>query len=102
MCNLDGCFGLHGTHTRINTPPIFYRQGISCNRRLTLSRIAKKIIKVFGEAESSGSERHITPEVEWMAKQGYRWTDSEEDIEETVPAAESDEDHEEQWDDFSA
>ena len=62
----------------------------------------KRIMKVFGEAESSGSEKHITPEAEWMAKQGYKWTDSEEDIEETVPAAESDEEHEEHWDDFSA
>ena len=56
-------------------------------------------MKVFGEAESSGSEKHITPEVEWMAKQGYKWTDSEEDIEESVPAAESDG---ERWSDFSA
>ena len=53
----------------------------------------KRIMKVFGEAESSGSERHITPEAEWMAKQGYKWTDSEEDIEEIVPAAESDGEH---------
>ena len=59
----------------------------------------KRIMKVFGEAEPDGSERHITPEAEWMAKQGYRWTDSEEDIEETVPAAESDGEH---WSDFSA
>ena len=29
VCFLEKCFGLHGTHTRINTPPIFYRQGIS-------------------------------------------------------------------------
>ena len=56
-------------------------------------------MKVFGEAESSGSEKHITSEAEWMAKQGYKWTDSEEDVEETVPAVESDE---ERWDDFSA
>ena len=62
-------------------------------------RCDKKIMKVFGEAESSGSERHITPEAEWMAKQGYRWTDSEQDIEETVPVAESDEEH---WSNYSA
>ena len=37
-----------------------------------------------------------------MSKQGYKWTSSEDDIEETIPAAESDEEHEEQWDDFSA
>ena len=33
------------------------------------------------------SEKHITLEAEWMAKQGYKWTDSEED---PIPAAESD------------
>ena len=48
----------------------------------------KKIMSVFGEDVSGGSEEHITPEAEWMAKQGYRWTDSEE---EHIPAAESDE-----------
>ena len=47
----------------------------------------KKIMKVFGEDISSGSEKHITPEAERMAKQGYKWTDSEE---EPIPAAESD------------
>ena len=41
---------------------------------------------------SSGSEKHITPEAEWMAKQGYQWTKFEE---ETIPAAETDEDHDE-------
>ena len=30
-----------------------------------------------------------------MAKQGYKWTDSEEDKEETIPDAESDEDRDE-------
>ena len=48
---------------------------------------------------SGGSEDHITLEAEWMEKQGYKWSDSEEDVEETIPAAGSDEDH---WDDFSA
>ena len=37
---------------------------------------------------SGGSEERITPEAEWMEKQGYRWTDSEEDVEETIPADE--------------
>jgi hypothetical protein len=37
-----------------------------------------------------------------MAKQGYKWTSSEEDIEEPVPTAKSDEEHEKQWDNFSA
>ena len=59
----------------------------------------KRIFRTFGENISSGSEVHITPEAEWMAKQGYRWTDSEQDIEETVPVAESDEEH---WSNYSA
>ena len=62
----------------------------------------KRILRSFGEEISSGFEKHITPEAEWMAKQGYKWTDSKEEIEETVPAAESDEEHEESWDDFSS
>ena len=47
----------------------------------------KRILRTFGEDITSGSEKHITPEAEWMAKQGYKWTDSEE---EPIPAAESD------------
>ena len=47
----------------------------------------KWIFRTFGKNISSGSEVHITPEAEWMLKQGYRWTESEE---ESVPAAESD------------
>ena len=47
----------------------------------------KRIFRTFGENISSGSEVHITLEAEWMRKQGYRWTESEE---ESVPAAESD------------
>jgi hypothetical protein len=62
----------------------------------------KKVMRLFGEDVSGGSEDAITPEAAWMAKQGFKWTSSEEDIEETVPAAESDEEHEEHWDDFSA
>ena len=38
----------------------------------------------------SGSEVNITPEAEWLAKQGYQWTESEE---ESIPAAETDEEH---------
>lgn len=56
----------------------------------------KKIMRVFGEDVSGGSEEHITPEAEWMAKQGYRWTDSKE---EHIPAVESDE---ERASDYSA
>ena len=56
----------------------------------------KKIMRVFGEEVSGGSEEHITPETEWMEKQGYKWTDSEE---ETIPAAESDD---ERASDYSA
>ena len=48
----------------------------------------KRILRTFGEQVSSGSEKHITPEAAWMTKQGYQWTDSEE---ETIPAAESEE-----------
>ena len=62
----------------------------------------KKVMRLFGEDVSSGSEDVITPEAAWMSKQGYKWTSLEEDIEETVPAAESDKEHKEQWDDFSA
>ena len=47
----------------------------------------KRIFRTFGENISSGSEVNITPEAEWMHKQGYRWTESEE---ESIPAAESD------------
>ena len=39
----------------------------------------KKIMRVFGEEVFGGSEEHITPETEWMAKHGYKWTDSEEE-----------------------
>ena len=52
----------------------------------------KKIMSLFGEDVSGGSEDRITPEAEWMVKKGYKWPDSEEDVEETIPAAESDED----------
>ena len=51
----------------------------------------KKLMRLCGEDVSGGSEERITPEAEWMAKQSFKWTDSEEDIEETVPAAKSDE-----------
>ena len=47
----------------------------------------KRILRSCGEDVSSGSEKHITPEAAWMAKQGYKWTDSEEEY---VPTAESD------------
>ena len=59
-----------------------------------------KILKLYGENVSGGSEERITSEAEWMEKQGYRWTDSEEDVEETIPAAE--ESDGEDWDEFSA
>ena len=52
----------------------------------------KKILKLYGEDVSGGSEDHITPEAVWMPKQGFKWTDSKEDVEETIPAVESDED----------
>ena len=45
-----------------------------------------RILRACGEDVASGSERHITPEAAWMAKQGYKWTDSKE---ETIPASES-------------
>ena len=60
----------------------------------------KKILHLYGEEVSGGSEERITPEAEWMEKQGYRWTESEEDVEETIPAAE--ETDGEAWDEFSA
>ena len=46
----------------------------------------KRILRTFGEEISSGFEKHIMPEAEWMTKQGYQWTESEE---EPIPAAES-------------
>ena len=60
----------------------------------------KKILQLYGKDVSGGSEDRITPEAEWMEKQGYKWTDSEEDVKETIPAAE--ESDEEPWDDFPA
>ena len=59
-----------------------------------------KIMQLYGEVVSGGSEERIAPEAEWMEKHGYRWTDSEEDVEETIPAAE--ESGEEPWDEFPA
>ena len=59
-----------------------------------------KILKLYGEDVSVGSEEHITPETEWMEKQGFKWTDSEEEAEESIPAAE--ESDAEEWDSFSA
>ena len=50
----------------------------------------KRILRTFGEQVSSGSEKEITPEAAWMAKQGYKWSESEEE-EEPIPAAETDE-----------
>ena len=55
----------------------------------------KRILRTFGEEASSGSEKHITPKAAWMAKHGYKWTDSEEEQEETIPTAETDEEREE-------
>ena len=65
-------------------------------------RSAKKVMRLLGEDVSGGSEDVITPEAAWMSKQGYKWTSSEDDLEETIPAAKSDEEHEVQWDDFFA
>ena len=48
----------------------------------------KRILRKLGEQVSSGSEKTITPEAAWMAKQGYRWTESDG---ESIPAAETDE-----------
>ena len=60
----------------------------------------KKVMRLFGEDVSGGSEDRITPEAEWMEKQGYRWTESEEDVEQTIPATE--ETDGEGWDEFPA
>ena len=59
-----------------------------------------KVLQLYGEDVSGGSEEHITPETEWMEKQGYMWIDSEEDVEESIPAAE--ESDAEEWDSFPA
>ena len=50
----------------------------------------KRILRKLGEEVSSGSEKNITPEADWMAKQGLMWTKYEEDTEEPIPAADSD------------
>ena len=50
-------------------------------------------MRLFGEDVSGGSEERITPEAEWMAKQSFKWIDSEEDNKEPAPAPESDEEH---------
>ena len=60
----------------------------------------KQILRTFGEKISSGSERVITPEAAWMAKQGYKCTTSKEEKEETILAAE--ESDGEGWDEFPA
>ena len=49
----------------------------------------KRILRMFGEIVESGSEKSITHEADWMTKQGYQWTESEE---ESIPSAETDED----------
>ena len=43
----------------------------------------KKIMRIFGEHVSSGSEEIITPEAEWIAQQGYKWSESEEEQQES-------------------
>ena len=48
----------------------------------------KRILRTFGEIVESGPEVNITLEADWITKQGYQWTESEE---ETIPAGESDE-----------
>ena len=48
----------------------------------------KRILRTFGKIVTSGSEESITLEAAWIAKQGYQWTESEE---EPIPAAETDE-----------
>ena len=46
-------------------------------------------MRKLGEEVSSRSEKHITPEADWMAKQGLMWTESEEETEEPIPTADS-------------
>jgi len=48
----------------------------------------KRILRMFSKIVESGSEKNITPEADWMTKQGYQWTESEE---ESIPSAETDE-----------
>lgn len=48
----------------------------------------KRILRKLGEQVSSGSEKNITPEAAWMAKQGYQWTESDG---ESIPDAETNE-----------
>ena len=46
----------------------------------------KRILRMSGEHVSSGSEKNITPEADWMTKQGYQWTESDG---ESIPIAET-------------
>lgn len=52
----------------------------------------KWILRTFRENVESGSKVNITLEADWIAQQGFLWTESEE---ETIPAAKSEEEHEE-------
>ena len=42
----------------------------------------KKFLAVYGEDVSNGSEDNITPEATWMARQGYKWSESDEEHQE--------------------
>ena len=59
-------------------------QGESPTRQEDLEDVRRACIKRVREAHH--------PEAEWMAKQGFQWTESEE---ETIPAAEFDEERDE-------
>ena len=36
----------------------------------------KRILRMFSKIVESGSEKNFTPEAEWLAKQGYQWSES--------------------------
>ena len=47
----------------------------------------KKILALYGEEVSNGSEENITPPATWMARQGYKWSESDEEYQEEQPGS---------------
>src|SRR6187401_1007383 len=56
----------------------------------------KKILSLYGEEVSNGSEDNITPEATWMARQGYQWTDSDDGFQPEQQGSDEDYQDEEQ------
>ena len=56
----------------------------------------KKIMSLYGEEVSNESEDNITPEATWMARQGYQWTDSDDEYQPEQQGSDEDYQDEEQ------